>query len=37
VYDQNNIAEYYWNDEDQKIEEVRQWGMLPILGIEYEF
>jgi hypothetical protein len=37
VYDQNNIAEYYWNDIEQKIEEVRQWGMLPILGIEYEF
>ena len=37
AYAQKNVAEYYWNDEEQKIDEVYQWTMLPIIGIEYEF
>jgi len=37
VYNQKNIAQYYWNDTDQTIDEVYQWTLLPILGVEYEF
>lgn len=37
VYDQKNIAEYFWNNTDQTIEKVYQWGLLPILGLEWEF
>ena len=37
AYAQKNIAEYYWNDTDQTIDEVYQWTFLPILGVEYEF
>jgi len=37
AYGQKNIAEYYWNDDEQSINEVYQWGMLPIIGIEWEF
>jgi hypothetical protein len=37
AYNQKNIAEYYWNDTDQTVDEVFQWGLLPILGVEYEF
>ena len=37
AYGQKNIAEYYWNDETQKIEEVYQWTFLPIVGVEWEF
>jgi len=37
AYNQSNIAEYYWNDTDQTIDEVYQWTLLPILGVEYEF
>ena len=37
VYAQKNIAEYFWNDTDQTIDEVYQWGLLPVLGVEWEF
>jgi hypothetical protein len=37
AYAQNNIAEYYWNDEEQKVDKIYQWTMLPILGVEWEF
>lgn len=37
AYNQKNIAEYYWNDEEQKTDKIYQWLMLPIFGVEYEF
>lgn len=37
AYSRKNIAEYYWNDEKQKIDKIYQWTLLPILGVEYEF
>ncbi len=37
AYNQKNIAEYYWNDEEQKVDKIYQWLMLPIFGVEYEF
>lgn len=37
VYDRKNIAEYYWNSEEQKVDVIYQWRILPVFGIEYEF
>ncbi len=37
AYNQKNIAEYYWNADEQEVEEVYQWGLLPIVGVEWEF
>ena len=37
TYNRKNIANYFWNDKDQKQDEVYQWGLLPIFGAEYEF
>jgi hypothetical protein len=37
VYNRKNVANYFWNDKDQKVDEVYQWGLLPIFGLEYEF
>lgn len=37
VYNRQNLANYFWNDKEQKQDEVYQWGMLPIFGFEYEF
>ena len=37
AYNQKNIAEYYWNDTDQTVDEVYQWTFLPILSVEFEF
>ena len=37
VYNQKNIASYYWNDRKNDQDVIYQWGMLPIFGLEYEF
>jgi len=37
AYAQKNIAEYYWNDDEQEIDTIYQWTMLPIIGVEWEF
>jgi len=37
AYDRRNIASYYWNVDEDRVDAIRQWGMLPILGLEYEF
>ena len=36
VYDRKNIAGYFWNDAERKIDCVTQWRLLPIFGLEYE-
>ena len=37
VYNRKNVANYFWNDKEQKLDKVYQWGLLPIFGVEYEF
>ena len=37
VYNRKNIAAYFWNEEEQKQDEIYQWLFLPIFGLEYEF
>jgi len=37
VYNRKNIAEYFWNDKEQKQDAIYQWLILPIFGLEYEF
>ena len=37
VYNRNNIANYFWNDKEQKQDQVYQWQLLPIFGLEFEF
>jgi outer membrane receptor for ferrienterochelin and colicin len=37
VYNQKNVAEYYWNDREQKLDAIYQWLFLPIFGLEFEF
>ncbi len=37
AYNRENIAGYYWNQHEKKQDEVLQWSMLPIFGIEFEF
>jgi hypothetical protein len=32
-----NVAQYFWNDGEQKQDVVYQWLMLPVFGLEYEF
>ncbi|HUF09108.1 MAG TPA: TonB-dependent receptor [Rhodothermales bacterium] len=37
VYGRHNVAGYYWNEVDARVQEVEQFGTLPILGLEFEF
>jgi hypothetical protein len=37
VYNRRNVAGYFWNEAAQKVDTIYQFGMLPILGLEYEF
>ncbi len=37
VYNRQNVGSYYWNPFENEKDTVYNWGMLPVLGIEYEF
>jgi hypothetical protein len=37
VYNQKNIASYYWNSVENRQDTIYQMGFLPIFGVEYEF
>lgn len=37
VFNRKNVAAYYWNTIENKPDVVNQWGILPALGIEFEF
>lgn len=37
VYNRRNVTATYWNQIDRKEDCIHQWGMMPILGVEFEF
>ena len=37
AYNRENVAGYYWNEIDRRQDSIDQWGLLPIIGMEYEF
>ena len=37
AYGRDNIAQYVWNEKDNKLDKQLQWSTLPVLGIEFEF
>ncbi len=37
VLAQRNILSYYWNTLDDRVGAIRQWGILPTLGLQFEF
>ncbi len=37
VYNRENVYDYSWDTEKKKIKPDLQWGLLPIIGVEYEF
>jgi hypothetical protein len=36
VYNRKNVASYFWNESEQRQDVLYQWGLLPVVGIEYE-
>ena len=37
VYNRKNIASYYWNEVENKVDRENQWSLLPVFGLEWEF
>ncbi len=37
VFNRKNTVSYYWNTIEQKPDSVNGWGILPVLGVEFEF
>jgi hypothetical protein len=37
VYDRRNVSSVFWNEIEQRPDEILQWGIMPVLGLEYEF
>ena len=37
VYNRRNVTATYWNQIERKEDYIHQWGMMPILGVEFEF
>ena len=37
VYNRENVYNYSWDTEEKKVKPDLQWGLLPIIGVEYEF
>ena len=37
AYNRRNIAGYYWNITENRPDEITQWGVLPIFGLEFEY
>jgi len=37
AYDRDNVGAYYWNENERKQDSINQWGLLPVIGMEYEF
>lgn len=36
AYNRKNVSFYAWNSDQQKIQPIYQWGLMPIFGIVYE-
>jgi hypothetical protein len=37
AYSRENIAEYFWNELDNKVDRFEQWGTIASVGLEFEF
>ena len=37
AYGRENIAQYVWDEKENKLDYQKQWSTLPVLGVEFEF
>jgi hypothetical protein len=37
AYNRKNVAQYFWNNTTNAQDIQYQWGLLPVVGVEYEF
>jgi hypothetical protein len=36
VYNRRNVAVYFWNEVENRLDTLYQWSFLPVFGLEYE-
>ena len=37
VYNHENVSQYYWNEVDVRPDTINQWGLFPVIGMEWRF
>ncbi len=37
VYNRENVSQFYWNDVEGRPDAVNQWGLFPVIGMEWRF
>ena len=37
AYNRRNVAAVYWNGVEHREDRIYQWGIMPVVGLEYEF
>jgi hypothetical protein len=37
VYNRENVSQFYWNEVDGRPDTINQWGLFPIIGMEWRF
>jgi hypothetical protein len=37
AYGRRNISSVYWNELERREDTILQWGIMPVIGLEYEF
>jgi hypothetical protein len=37
AYNRKNVSYYYWNEIERRQDDVNQWSLLPVMGMEFEF
>jgi len=37
AYNRSNVERYYWNSQTRAVDQLNQWTLLPVFGVEWQF
>jgi hypothetical protein len=37
VYNRENVSQFYWNEVEVRPDTINQWGIFPVIGLEWRF
>ena len=37
VYNRENVSQFYWNEVEARPDTINQWGLFPVIGMEWRF
>ena len=37
VYNRENVSQFYWNEVEGQPDTINQWGLFPVIGMEWRF